>query len=130
LARKVKPSFDPEVFLAAANGGRTIFMYKNDGAVFEQGEPADAVFYIQKGNVKLVVRSEQGKEAVVGILGPRDFLGEGCLIGQPLYLATALAVTESSIMRLDKPAMVRVLHEEPSFAERFLTYMPHAQQSH
>jgi CRP/FNR family transcriptional regulator, cyclic AMP receptor protein len=123
MARKAKLSFDLEVVLATGTGGRPTSKYETGGVVFKQGEPADAVFYIQKGKVKLVVVSEQGKEAVVAILGAGDFFGEGCLIGQPLRLATATAITESSIMPVAKSAMVRVLHEEPSFAEIFLFHM-------
>jgi CRP-like cAMP-binding protein len=91
--------------------------------IFSQGGPADAVFYIQKGKVKITVVSEQGKEAVVAVLGPDEFCGEGCLTGQPLRLATAAAMTESEIMRLEKETMVRVLHEEPAFSEFFVSHL-------
>jgi CRP/FNR family cyclic AMP-dependent transcriptional regulator len=91
MARKAKLAFDPELFLVTVDGGRTRMDYAKGGAVFAQGDPADAVFYIQKGKVKIVVTSEQGKEAVVAILGTGDFFGEGCLIGQPLRLATTVA---------------------------------------
>jgi CRP/FNR family transcriptional regulator, cyclic AMP receptor protein len=95
----------------------------NVKTVFLQGEPADSVFYIQDGKVKVCVISDQGKEAVVALHGTGDFFGEGCLIGQPLRLATAAALTECVIMRLDKAAIVRVLHDEPKFAEMFLSYL-------
>jgi CRP-like cAMP-binding protein len=84
---------------------------------------ADAVFYIQKGRVKLVVESEQGKEAIVAIIGPEEFFGEGCLAGQPLRLATARAMVESEIMRVGKAEMIRVLHDEPSFGELFTSHL-------
>ena len=90
-----KVPFDPKVFLATVNGGRSISKYRKNQKVFSQGKPADAVFYIQKGKVKITVVSEQGKEAVVAVLGPDEFCGEGCLTGQPVRLATATAMTTS-----------------------------------
>src|SRR6266481_6546306 len=107
------PLFNPETLLAKANGGRTIATYRRNQTVFSQGEPADAVFYIQQGQVKLTVFSAQGKEAVVGMFGVGDFCGEGCLAGQPLRIATAKAIEESKIMRLEKAAMVSLLNSEP-----------------
>jgi CRP/FNR family cyclic AMP-dependent transcriptional regulator len=109
--------------LAKANGGRTIANYKRNQIVFSQGGPADAVFYIQEGKVKLAVHSEQGKEAVVAILGIGDFCGEGCLAGQPLRMATASAIEECKIMRLEKAAVIRLLHDEPAFSEGFMTHL-------
>jgi CRP-like cAMP-binding protein len=91
--------------------------------IFSQGKPADAVFYIQNGKVKVTVVSEQGKEAVVAVLGPDEFCGEGCLTGQPLRLATATAMTDCEIMRLEKVTMIRVLHEEPAFSEMFVSHL-------
>jgi CRP/FNR family cyclic AMP-dependent transcriptional regulator len=123
MAKKTKPTFDPKVFLATVNGGRTISKYRKDQIIFSQGNPADAVFYIQKGKVKITVVSEQGKEAVVAILGPDEFCGEGCLTGQPRRMATAVAMTECEIMRLEKAAMVRVIHEEPAFSEMFVAHL-------
>jgi CRP/FNR family transcriptional regulator, cyclic AMP receptor protein len=123
MARKPKAVFDPELFLATVDGGRTRMDYAKGGVVFAQGDPADAVYYIQKGKVKIVVATEQGKEAVVAILGAGDFFGEGCLIGQPLRLATTSTLTDCEIMRVDKPTMVRVLHEEPLFGERFMAHL-------
>ena len=114
-----KVPFDPKVFLATVNGGRSISKYREGETVFSQGTPADAVFYIQKGKVKVTVLSEQGKEAVVAVLGSDEFCGEGCLTGQPVRLATATAMTECEIMRLEKATMIRVLHEEPAFSEMF-----------
>jgi CRP-like cAMP-binding protein len=117
------PTFDSKMFLATIDGGRTISSYAKNAIIFSQGDRADAVFYIQRGKVKIVVTSEQGKEAVVGILGVDEFLGEGCLIGQPLRLATATAMTESTVMRVEKAEMIRVLHEEPGFGEMFTAHL-------
>jgi CRP/FNR family transcriptional regulator, cyclic AMP receptor protein len=123
MARKEKPTFDPGMFLATVNGGRTIAKYKKGEAVFSQGTPADAVFYIRKGRVKITVVSEQGKEAVVAILGADEFCGEGCLSGQVRRMATAIAMTECEITRLEKAAMISVLHEEAAFSEFFVTHL-------
>ena len=120
---KRKLPFDPKVFLDTENVGRTISKYRKDQTVFAQGNSADAVFYIQKGKVKITVVSEQGKEAVVAILGQDEFCGEGCLTGQPRRLATARAMTECEIMRIEKEAMIRVLHEEPAFSEMFVAHL-------
>jgi CRP-like cAMP-binding protein len=120
---ETKVPFDPKVFLATVNGGRSICKYRQNETVFSQSSSADAVFYIQKGKVKITVVSEQGKEAVVAILGPDEFCGEGCLTGQPLRLATATAMTECEIMRLEKATMIRVLHEEPAFSEMFVSHL-------
>ena len=118
-----KVLFDPKVFLATVNGGRSISKYRLNETVFSQSGSADAVFYIQKGKVKITVVSELGKEAVVAILGPDEFCGEGCLTGQQLRLATATAMTDCEIMRLEKATMVRVLHEEPAFSEMFVAHL-------
>jgi CRP/FNR family cyclic AMP-dependent transcriptional regulator len=111
---KTKTPFDPKAFLAQANGGRTISKYRRNQIVFSQGDPADSVFYISDGKVKVTVLSEQGKEAVVAVMGPDEFCGEGCLTGQPRRMATATAMTECEIMRLEKEAIIRVLHDEPA----------------
>jgi CRP-like cAMP-binding protein len=123
MGGKAKLPFDPKVFLARANGGKTISKYQKDQVIFTQGDPADAVFYIREGKVKVTVVSGQGKEAVVAILGPDDFCGEGCLTGQPLRIATATALTECSVMRLEKQTMVRVLHDEQKFSEMFIAHL-------
>jgi len=124
MAKKVKAvAFDPMVFLATVDGGRTVSKYRKNETIFRQGDPAEAVFYIQKGQVKITVVSEQGKEAVVSILSPDEFCGEGCLTGQPRRLATAKAMTECEIMRLEKSAMIRVLHDEPAFSEMFVSHL-------
>ena len=115
--------FDAKVFLTEANGGRTIGQYRKNQIVFAQGDPADSIFYVQTGKVKITVVSEQGKEAVVAILGTDDFCGEGCLVGQPRRLATATAMTESSIMRLAKVAVTDVIHKEAAFSEMFISHL-------
>jgi CRP-like cAMP-binding protein len=121
--RTPKPPFDLRLFLAKANGGRTNAEYRTNQSIFVQGDPADAIFYIKEGRVKLTVVSKQGKEAVVAILKDGDFFGEGCLAGQQLRMATAVAISECSVMKLEKAAVVRLLHEEPSFAELFMAHL-------
>jgi CRP/FNR family cyclic AMP-dependent transcriptional regulator len=123
MKRIATPVFNPEVFLAKVGKGRTLASYARNKKIFSQGEPADAVFYIQSGRVKLTVVSKQGKEAVVAILGARDFFGEGCLAGQLLRMASAYAMSACSIMRLEKVGVVRVLKNEPAFSELFLHYL-------
>src|SRR6266550_2287592 len=120
---KERSRFDPKSFLAKVGEGRTIANYPKNQTVYSQGDPADAVFYVQKGNVKLTVVSKQGKEAVVSIIGPGDFFGEGCLAGQQLRMAAATALSECSIVRLEKPAAIRVIRDEPEFSELFLAYI-------
>jgi CRP-like cAMP-binding protein len=123
MTSKSKLPFDPKLFLAKVGEGRTAAEYSKDQMVFTQGDPANAVFYIQKGKIKLTVVSNAGKEAVIAILGPGDFLGEGCLTTQPLRMATATAIADCSLVRLEKAAMIRVLHQEPAFSEMFLAYV-------
>src|SRR6202158_1617268 len=121
--RKTKPFFEPNVFLAKVDVGRTMSKHQDGQIVFSQGEPADSVFYIQKGKVKIIVVSEQGKEAVVAILGTGDFFGEGCLTGQPQRLGTVSAMTECVIVQIAKADITRVIHEEPAFAELFIAHL-------
>jgi CRP/FNR family cyclic AMP-dependent transcriptional regulator len=123
IATNQAPAFDLGRFLAKAGSGRTLTKSQKHQVVFAQGEPADAVFYIQKGKVKITVISEHGKEAIIAILGPREFCGEGCLAGQPLRIATAATMTECDILRLEKEAIIRVLHDEPAFSEKFVTHL-------
>ena len=123
MAIKASPSFDPKSFLATVGDGRSIGKYRKNQVVFSQGEAADAAFHIQKGKVKITVVSEQGKEAVVAILGPDDFFGEGCLAGQPRRMATVATMTDSTIMRLEKAAMIRLIHDEPTFSEMFIAHL-------
>ncbi len=118
-----EPTFDPKTFLARIGEGRSIAKYRKGQIVFSQGEPADSVFYIQKGKVKVTVVSKQGKEAVVAILDVDEFVGEGCLAGQTMRIATATAMTDAVVMRLERAAIVRALHDEPAFAELFIAYL-------
>jgi CRP-like cAMP-binding protein len=122
LKRREEP-FDPKDFLAKVAGGRTISKYRKNQKVFSQGDAADSVFYIRKGKIKITVISEHGKEAVVAILGSDEFCGEGCLSAQPKRIATATALTECEIMRIEKEAIIRVLHDEPRFSEMFLAHL-------
>ena len=123
MAAKRRPSFDPKSFLAKVGDGRSLSPYRKGQIVFSQGDPADEVFYIQKGKVKVTVISEQGKEAVVAILAADEFFGEGCLAGQAQRIATVAAMTESVIMRLEKTAILRVIHQEPAFSEMFIAHL-------
>jgi CRP/FNR family transcriptional regulator, cyclic AMP receptor protein len=116
-------SFDPQVFLATVGASKTITQCAKDYKIFSQGDPADAVFYIQQGRVKLKVKSKQGKEAVIAILGTGDFLGEACLIGQMVCLMTATVIAPSFILRIEKSEMLRVLHEERRFSDFFVPYV-------
>jgi CRP/FNR family transcriptional regulator, cyclic AMP receptor protein len=122
-AKKKIQQFDVKAFLSMAEGGRTITPYRKNEKIFSQGDPADAVFYIQEGKVKVCVISELGKEAVVALHGKGDFFGEGCLTGQPLRLATVAAMTNCVIMRLGKETVVRVLHDEQDFSEIFIAHL-------
>ena len=123
MARKAETTFDPRAFLATVSRARTVSTYRRNDTIYRQATPADAAFYIQKGRIKLAVSSRQGKEAVVAILGAGEFFGEGCLIGQPLRLATAKAMAESEVMRVTKAEMIRVLHAEPAFGELFIAHL-------
>ena len=120
---KAKPPFDPKVFLSKVNGERTIVEYRKNQIVYRQGDPADAVFYMQSGKAKVTVVSEQGKEAVVAVLGAGDFFGEGCLAGQVRRLATVVTLTECAITRMPKTEIVNVIHTEPAFAELFISHL-------
>jgi CRP/FNR family cyclic AMP-dependent transcriptional regulator len=123
MAMKAAAPFDAKALLAKVGDGRSIDKYRKNEIVFSQGDPADAVFYVQKGKVKITVVSQQGKEAVVAILGADDFFGEGCLAGQPRRMATVKAMVESAIMRLEKAAIVSLIHEEPAFSEMFIAHL-------
>jgi CRP/FNR family cyclic AMP-dependent transcriptional regulator len=123
MAKNTKAPFDLQGFLANVTGERTVSAYQHSQIIFSQGEPADSIFYIQEGRVKLTVLSEQGKEAIVAILGSGDFCGEGCLAGQPRRMATAAAMDDCKIMRLEKAAMIRLLHDEQDFSERFMAHL-------
>ena len=117
------PKFAAKAFLASAGTGRTIVYYLKKKTVFQQGDPADAVYYIESGKIQLSVVSEHGKQAVVGILTTGDFFGEGCLAGQPLHIASAIALADSTVLRIDKRAMVDVLHAESTFSEMFMAFL-------
>jgi CRP/FNR family cyclic AMP-dependent transcriptional regulator len=115
--------FDPLAFLAKVGVGKTILEVHKNQTIFLQGDPAKTVFYLQKGQVKLTVTSEQGKEAVVAILKPGQFFGEGCLNGHPLRLATTTAMEDGLITVITREAMIAVLHDEPAFSELFMSYL-------
>jgi CRP/FNR family cyclic AMP-dependent transcriptional regulator len=123
LRKTGRASFDPKKFLAKVGDGKAISEYQKDQVIFSQGNVADAVFYIQKGEVKLTVISEQGKEAVVGILQSGQFFGEGCLNGHPLRITTAAAMAECLVTRIAKEAMIATMHDEPEFSELFMAYL-------
>ena len=124
MARKANSaSFDPDLFLATVNHGRCMSEFRIGRVIFSQGDAADSVFYIVRGKIKIVVTSEQGREAVVGLFGEGDFFGEGCLIAQPLRLATATTMADAMVMRVEKAEMIRVLHAEPAFAEMFTAHV-------
>jgi len=123
MARTRTPVFNPQLFLSKVGQGKTSLISPKKHTIFSQGDAAEAVFYIQAGKVKLTVVSKQGKEAVVAILERGAFFGESCLAGQVIRTATASAVEDSTIVRIDKDAMIRVLHEEPTFAELFMAYL-------
>src|SRR3990172_12323710 len=114
MTRKRTPLFDAKIFLSLVGGGKTILKTKKDQIIFSQGDTSDAVFYIREGKVKLSVLSERGKEAVVAVLGRRAFFGEACLTAQMLRIATATTTEPSTVVRIEKSAMLRVLHEEPA----------------
>jgi CRP/FNR family transcriptional regulator, cyclic AMP receptor protein len=116
-------SFDPKEFLAKVGEGKTIVEFRKDQVVFAQGDVANTIFYIQKGRVKVVVISEQGKEAVVGILGPGQFFGEGCMNGHSLRIATTTAMEDCLVTAITKAAMLAALHSQPKFSELFMAYL-------
>ena len=116
-------AFDPKEFLAKVSDGKTVLEFRKEQIVFAQGDAADTVFYIQKGRVKVVVISEQGKEAVVGILEPGQFFGEGCMNGHSLRIATTTAMDECLVTVITKAAMLAALHDQPKFSELFMAYL-------
>jgi CRP/FNR family cyclic AMP-dependent transcriptional regulator len=121
--RKKKLPFDPKAFLLKVSRGRTVSNLRKNQVVYRQGDPANAVFYVQAGKAKVTVISKQGKEAVVAVLGAGDFFGEGCLAGQALRLATVAAMTECAITRITKTEIISVIHKEPAFAELFISHL-------
>jgi CRP/FNR family transcriptional regulator, cyclic AMP receptor protein len=118
-----KPAFDPQVFLDSAGLARKVAEFRKKETIFSQGDPAKDVLYIQKGGVRLSVVNEAGKEAVVAVLGPGDFFGEGCLAGQPIRIGTATAITPTTALVIEKKEMIRVLHSEHAFSDRFIAYI-------
>jgi CRP-like cAMP-binding protein len=123
MESKMKLPFDPVTFLVKVGAGKTILNYQRNQTVFEQGDVADTVFYLQKGRIKLTVISEQGKEAVIGILEPTQFFGEECLNGHPIRIAMTTAMEECVVTSITKAAMLAVLHTEPKFSELFMAYL-------
>jgi len=124
MAVKVRgPSVDASLLLATTGRGRTKLEYRSERVIFSQGDAADSVFYILRGKIKIGVTSKQGREAVVALLGEGDFFGEGCLIAQPLRLATAASMTDATVMRIKKAEMIRLLHTKPGFAEAFTSHL-------
>jgi CRP-like cAMP-binding protein len=121
-AKKLR-QFDPKTFLRVVNGGRKLLELPKQRTIFVQGDPSDAVFYIQKGKVKLTVVSKTGKEATIGILKEGDFFGEACLRGQPQRLCSATPLTDCSVMRVEKQTMMEVLHEEHAMSDAFVAYL-------
>ena len=122
-AAKRTPKFNPVTFLTAPGVARTVTQYAKGDLVFSQGDPCRHVYYVQKGSVKLSVVSETGQEAIIAMLSPGDFFGEGCLAGQTVRMGTATAVTASTVMEVKKESMQRVLHEEHAFSDRFIKHM-------
>jgi CRP-like cAMP-binding protein len=123
MALQQPAPFNPKAFLSKVGNGKTMLKFLKNQSIFSQGDASDAVFYIQQGKIKLTVVSSKGKEAVIAVLEPTHFFGEGCLIGQPLRMATANAMEDSTLVRIEKGAMTRVLHEEPAFSELFMAYL-------
>jgi len=123
LMSKKQPVFDARVFLESADIAKKIVEYRRSAVIFAQGDPCESVMYIQKGSVRLSVLSHSGKEAIVAMLGPGDFLGEGALAGQRVRMGTATAAAASTILVIPREQVIRLLHEEPAFADRFLEYM-------
>jgi len=123
VGKAAKSGFNPKVFLAKVGTGKTISKYRKDQTIFAQGDAADTIFYLQKGKVKIVVISDQGKEAVVGIIEPDQFFGEGCLNGQSVRIATATAMEECLITAITKTAMMAVLQRQPKFSQLFVAHL-------
>ena len=123
MARKKSQPADWEALLAQVPYGKTVTETERKRHIFTQGDPADAVFFLRHGKVKLAVTSKQGKEAIVAILDPGEFFGEGCLAGQPLRMATATAMTDCTLVRIERPAMARMLHEQHDISELFVTHL-------
>jgi CRP/FNR family cyclic AMP-dependent transcriptional regulator len=120
---KKHPKFDPQSFLASIGGGRVVTTFRRKQTIFAQGDPADAVFYIQKGKARLSVVSKRGKEATIGIVNEGDFFGEGCLIGQAIRRCGAVAMSDCTVMRIDRKSLMEVIHRERAFSDMFVAYL-------
>lgn len=123
MATKSQPKFDPRAFLARIGDGHSVAEFGKGQVLFSQGEPAEAVFFIQQGEIKVSVVSEQGKEAVVAILGKDEFFGEGCLAGQTKRISTVYAMSDAVVTRIEKAAIIRLIHEDPAFSELFIAHL-------
>lgn len=123
MTTKSQLKFDAKILLSKLDGGRSTAEYRKDQVIFSQGEPADAAFFVQRGKVRISVLSEQGKEAIVALLGENEFFGEGCLAGQPRRISTATAETDSLIVKFKKEAIIRLIHEDPEFSELFIVHL-------
>jgi len=123
MVRKKSQTVDWELFLAGTFSGKTALECGANRNIFAQGDPADSVFYLRRGKVNLVATSQQGREAIVAVLGDGEFFGEGCLTGQPLRIATATAIAECSLVRIEKRLMVRMLHEQHDASEMFVVHL-------
>jgi CRP/FNR family cyclic AMP-dependent transcriptional regulator len=121
-AKKTRVAFEPQLFLSKIGSGRSNVKFS---PVYTQGDPATSVYFLQKGKAKITVASSAGKEAVIAIIGPGDFFGEGCLNGHAVRMATVTAMTECATMRIERAAMVQTLHEEPKFADLFISHLLH-----
>ena len=123
MAKERSQQFDTATFLAQPGDGRSITKHRKNQIIFSQGDPADSVFYIQKGKLKVTVVSARGKEAVAAILGPDEFFGEACMAGQSLRLVTVSAMTDAVVVRIEKPEMIRLVQEQPAFSQIFMTHI-------
>lgn len=122
-AEEKKAPFDPQAFLAKVGAGRANLHFSKDATVFAQGDKADSIYYLQKGKAKVAVTAPSGKEAVMAIMGPGEFFGDGCLLGQPMRMSSVVAITDVSAMRIEKAAMIATVHEQVEFAELFIAYL-------
>ncbi len=123
MAKRESPPVDWESFFAGITGGKTLIEFGANRNIYRQGQPADSLFYVRRGKVKIAVSSREGKEAIVAVLGAGEFFGEGCLAGQPLRMATATAMTDCSLFRIEKPLMRRMLHEQHDISEVFVAHL-------
>jgi CRP/FNR family cyclic AMP-dependent transcriptional regulator len=123
ISKNTGPGFDFEVYLARPGNAGRVFKYHKNQIVFSQGAPADAVFYVQRGKLKISVVSERGKEAVAAIIGPDEFFGEACMAGQPHRLVSVSAMTDAVVVRIEKPEMIRLVQQHAAFSQMFMTHI-------